>query len=107
MTSESCTKVADLGLRRLRKHQDNIAGEITAAVTYLKEAERLLLRSHIAMEDANWAEAEAFYRDGMLKMREYAQGCEDASRECHDILMRLCDELGYDDPFSTESSSSD
>jgi hypothetical protein len=57
------------------------------------------------MEDADWAEAEGFCRDALLKMREYAQGCEDASLECHDILMRLCDELGYDDPFSTESSS--
>lgn len=105
MTNASCTKVADLGLRRLRKHQESIAGEITEAVTYLKEAERLLLRSHIAMEDANWAEAEDFYREGMLKMRGFAQECEEASRECHDILMRLCEELGYDDPFSTESSS--
>lgn len=104
MTKESCTKVADLGLRRLRNTQDKIATELTGAVTRLKDAEARLLRTHIAMEDADWEEVEGFCQDAMLATRVSAQRCEDAVEECHKILLRLCEELGYDDPFSTGDS---
>jgi hypothetical protein len=105
VTSESCTKVADLSLRRLQKTNENIGIEITAAISFLKDAERLLLRAHIAMEDADWDKSDGFCQESLLKTRKHAKLCEDVAQECHDILMRLCDELGYDDPFSTESSS--
>lgn len=105
MTSESCTKVADLSLHRLKKHHDEIAEKLTGAITVLKDAETRLLRTHIAMEDADWEGVDGFCEDAMLSVRMSAKRCEDAVTECHEVLMRLCAELGYDDPFSTESSS--
>jgi hypothetical protein len=105
VTDASCTKVADLSLRRLQKANENIGLEITAAISFLKDAERLLLRAHIAMESADWDKSDGFCQQSLLNTRESAQLCEDIAQECHDILMRLCAELGYDDPFSTESSS--
>lgn len=104
MTKESCTKVADLGLRRLKNHQDKIANELTGVIATMKNLEERLLRTHIAMDDADWAAAEGFCRDALLSTREYAQQFEDAAEECHKILLRLCEELGYDDPFSTGDS---
>ncbi len=104
MTKGSCTKVADLSLHRLKKHHDEIATKLTGAITLLNEAEARLLRTHIAMEDAGWEGVDGFCGDAMLSMRMGAKRCEDAVEECHRVLMQLCGELGYDDPFSTESS---
>lgn len=104
MTKESCTKVVDIGLRRLAITQENIATELTGAIAVLKDAESRLLRSHIAMEDADWDSGDELSKEALLKIREHAKHCQDSTEECHAILMRLCDELGYDDPFSTESS---
>ena len=105
MTSASCTKVADLSLHRLKKQQEKIAAELTGAITVLKDAEARFLRTYIAMEDADWESVEGFWQDAMVTVRTNAKRCEDAVEECHGVLMQLCDELGYDDPFSTESSS--
>jgi hypothetical protein len=58
------------------------------------------------MEDAGWEGVDGFCEDAMLSVRMGAKRCEDAVEECHAVLMQLCDELGYDDPFSTESESS-
>lgn len=104
MTDESCTEVADLGLRRLQKQQTEIAKKLIAVVAQMKDSEMALLRAHIAMEDANWGDEEGFSKESILKIREIAKNCEAGAGEAHEILKTLADELGYEDPFSTGGS---
>lgn len=100
MTKESCTKVADLGQRRYQRHQEEVWNELVAAIAALKDAERHLLRAHIAMEGAQWSNHK------IAEVREWALECEKAEDGSHSFLRLVGAVLGYDDPFSAGSSGS-
>lgn len=95
MTTESCTKVADLGQRRYQKNQEEAWNELVAAVAALKDAERHLLKAHIAMEGAKWSNHK------VKDVRTWALWCQEAEEGSHNFLKLVGALLGYDDPFST------
>jgi hypothetical protein len=98
VTNESCTKVADLGQRRYQKNQETVWHELVAAVAALKDAERHLLKAHIAMEGAKW------HTHKVEDVRTWALWCQEAEEGSHNYLRLSGRWMGYDDPFSTESS---
>jgi len=98
VTTESCTKVADLGQRRYQKNQEEVWNELVSAVAALKDAERHLLKAHIAMEGAKWNTHK------VKDIRTWALWCQEAEEGSHSFLRLVGALLGYDDPFSTESS---
>ena len=95
MTNGSCTKVADLGQRRYQKKQEEVWKELVAAIAALKDAERHLLRAHVAMEDANWSPHKT------REVRTWALWCQKAEEGSRSFLRLVGTLLGYDDPFST------
>lgn len=97
MTEESCTKVADLGQRRYQKNQEEVWKELVAAVAALKDAERHLLRAHVAMEGANWST----HKIG--DVRTWALWCQEAEEGSHSFLRLVGALLDYDDPFEVSS----
>lgn len=105
MTRESCTKVADLGERRLQRQAKDTGHHLIESVLTLKNAEQALLRSHVAMEEAEWQHWGILEEDVLVKLRQYAKDCERITTGTHEILKRLAAEMGQDDPFSTDSSS--
>jgi hypothetical protein len=98
VTRESCTKVADLGLRRYQKNQKAVWNQLIEAVAALKDAERHLLKAHIAMEGAKW------HHHKVEDVRTWALWCQEAEEGSHSLLQLVGDLLGYSDPFSTEPS---
>ena len=110
MTKESCTNIVDLGLKRLEKKllslessQESIGVDVTEAICHLKEAERLFLKAHIAMEDADWEAGTEFCKASLEATREWARRCQRDAEEAHITLRELCQALGVSDPFSSES----
>lgn len=98
MTKGSCTEVADLGQRRYQKNQEEVWNELAAAIAALKDAERHLLKAHIAMEGAKWSTLK------VEEVRTWALWCQEAEEGSHSFLRLVGALLDYSDPFSTESS---
>ncbi len=93
MTKGSCTEVVDLGQRRYIKHQEEVWNELVAAIAALKDAERHLLRAHVAMEGASWS----LFK--IEDVRTWALRCQEAEAGSHSFLRLVGVLLGYDDPF--------
>lgn len=100
MTKEFCTKVASIAEKRYHKNQQKVWEELIKAVAALKDAEKHLLRAHIAMECTQWSEFKT------ANVREWALWCEQAGEGSRNFLQLVSALLDYDDPFSSERVSS-
>ena len=100
MTKEHSTNVIPLGQRRYQKTQEEVWNELAKAIASLKDAERHLLKAHIAMESVKWSE------DKVKEVRAWARECQEAAEGSHYFLKLVCGLLGYDDPFSDSGSGS-
>jgi hypothetical protein len=94
---EPCTKVVDLAQRRYEKNQEEVWNELVSAIAALKDAERHLLKAHIAMEGAKWTS------DRVGAIRMWALACENITNSSRGFLRLVGDVLGYDDPFEVSS----
>ncbi len=97
LKKESCTKVVDLEQRRYAKNQEEVWNELVAAIASLKDAERHLLKAHIAMEGAKWDSGR------VTAIRLWALLCQQITESSRGFLRLVGDVLDYDDPFEVSS----
>ncbi len=99
--NEYSIEVTSLYERRLQRDMKISWEGLALAVGALKDSEFHLLRAFSAMKTLKK------YHEMYKAVETCSENTRGAEKICHEFLDAIGNELGYEDPFSTSSSSSD